>query len=93
MSYFLFSFLFMILLHVINGQVSQYGDCPRGTFRENVLSRECKQCSKGYYGNVQGLTHHTCTGPCPLGTYGDTFGAKTIEDCKLVSFLCLRFDD
>mmetsp|Transcript_9534 Transcript_9534/g.15721 ORF Transcript_9534/g.15721 Transcript_9534/m.15721 type:complete len:138 (-) Transcript_9534:743-1156(-) len=60
-----------------------YEDCPRGTYREAELSRECKPCAKGFYGETRGLTVSTCSAPCPKGRYSDAFGAKTIDDCKL----------
>jgi hypothetical protein len=80
------SLLFYLLLAMFNMSsfALPYSDCPRGTFREDPYSRECKPCAKGYYGNARGLTKSTCTSPCPLGTYSDIVGATSVDACKLV---------
>mmetsp|Transcript_49471 Transcript_49471/g.97843 ORF Transcript_49471/g.97843 Transcript_49471/m.97843 type:complete len:145 (-) Transcript_49471:56-490(-) len=83
MNMFITAILLATLMNMCMAQLSPYDDCPRGTYRENPLSRECKLCSKGYFGDVRGLTTNTCSAPCPMGRYGDNFGAKTEDDCKL----------
>jgi hypothetical protein len=54
--------------------------CPRGFYRYEDR-RECMPCEKGTYGNTEGLVGG-CPGICPMGTYNDLLGAKTIDDCK-----------
>lgn len=68
-----------LLLKIVTGDAN----CSRGSYLEGTV---CRLCPKGRYGSSIGLTSYLCTAACPTGRYNDLFGAKTIDDCKLVSF-------
>jgi hypothetical protein len=78
-------FMWIVVARFVSAENSPYPDCPRGTYREKPLSKECRLCAQGHYGETRGLTTRTCSGPCPLGRYGDEVGLKTSDECKLVS--------
>ena len=45
----------------------------------------CAKCTtklSNQTGETSGLNNNDCTAMCPMGTYGDVVGARTIDDCK-----------
>lgn len=77
--------------NTINGSIPEVS-CPEGYYRPSgstLLHRVsgqrqdgCNPCPKGRYGDRMGLTHSTCSGVCPVGTYSDVVGLKSVGDCK-----------
>ena len=69
--------------------------CPAGKYRPtaqtdnnyqrlvSLRTEGCRDCPRGKYGSVAGLTTDSCTAECPLGRYRDRPGGKTQEDCHL----------
>jgi hypothetical protein len=70
-----------VVVVVVMGHNDTFAPCPRGSFRSHN-SRACTFCPRGTYGSTSGLTDATCTAPCPLGTYNDVVGARTVDDCR-----------
>jgi len=67
--------------------------CPRGKYRptngaddnyHRLVSLRvdgCRDCPRGRYGAVAGLTTEYCSADCPMGTYRDRTGGKGVIDC------------
>jgi hypothetical protein len=67
--------------------------CPRGTYGTFsvitfvtifafVICAKWTTNPSNQTGETSGLNNNDCTAMCPMGTYGDVVGARTIDDCK-----------